>query len=83
MITSPSLVCATSSSTRSSGFLSATEDTGLFDGAFVASENEGSMHLYFLSVESHIDLCRSSSTSKEPTGVCASSASKSMAADEE
>ncbi|WP_054820532.1 hypothetical protein [Arthrobacter sp. JCM 19049] len=39
-------------------FLSATEDTELFNGAFVVSENERHKHLYFLPVESLIALCR-------------------------
>lgn len=39
-------------------FLSATEGTELFNGAFVVSENERHKHLYFLPVESLIALCR-------------------------
>lgn len=38
--------------------LSATGDAELFNGAFVASENERHKHLYFLPVESLITLCR-------------------------
>lgn len=38
--------------------LSCTEDTELFDGAFVASEKEKEKHCYFISVTSLIDLCR-------------------------
>lgn len=38
--------------------ISGNEDTELFDGAFVASEKERVKHLYFLSVQSLIDLCR-------------------------
>ncbi|UZX02480.1 hypothetical protein F8G81_07510 [Arthrobacter sp. CDRTa11] len=38
--------------------ISGNKDTELFDGAFVASENERHKHLYFLPVESLIDLCR-------------------------
>lgn len=38
--------------------LSVTEDTELFNGAFVASENERHKHLYFLPVESLVALCR-------------------------
>jgi hypothetical protein len=38
--------------------ISGNEDTELFDGAFVASEKERVKHLYFLPVQSLIDLCR-------------------------
>jgi hypothetical protein len=38
--------------------LSCTEDTELFDGAYVASENEKEKHVYFIPVVTVIDLCR-------------------------
>ncbi len=38
--------------------INATEDTNLFVGVYVASENERAKHLYFVPVGSVIDLCR-------------------------